>query len=345
MRNNIDEYVTSPEAIFTSMSKCKKGSLNKNSTAYFYLHGIEESLKLCEELNSGKYKPRKTREVKITHPKPRTAISTAFRDRVYQRSLNDNVIYPQATRSFIHDNMACQKGKGTDRARKRLTAFLEKAHRHYGTNFYVCQCDIHGYYDNMRHDVAKSRFFRFLSFDVYKRAADVLDIQYKGDVGYNPGSQMVQIAGIAVLDGMDHFVKEQLGVKFYMRYMDDFILIHHNKNYLEQCQIKIKSYLKAIGFELHPRKTKIYPVKEGVKFLGFIFRVTSMGKVLMILDPKNVKYERKKIFRISQLVKSGEMERKKADEMFGAWKAHAEKGNSFRLLRRMDEFYIRCMEG
>ena len=67
-------------------------------------------------------------------------------------------------------------------------------------------------------------------------AVEVLDGQYEGDTGYNPGSQMIQIAGIAFLDEVDHYIKERLRIKHYIRYMDDFILIHKDKEYLRQCQ-------------------------------------------------------------------------------------------------------------
>jgi hypothetical protein len=226
------EDVISPESLYESMLKRKKGKLHKNQAADFYLRGIEETLKLAKELEDGSYRSRKTREVKITHPKPRTAVSTAFRDRVYQGSLNDNAIYPQVSRSFIYDNMACQKDKGTDLARERFQEFLHRAYRLYGREFYILQCDIRKYYDSMRHDVAKARLARSVSDDAYRRAAAVLDAQHKGDVGYNPGSQMVLIDGIAVLDGMDHYIKEVLRCKLFVRIMDDFVLVHPNYDYL-----------------------------------------------------------------------------------------------------------------
>lgn len=78
------------------------------------MYGMDEILKLQEDLENGTYKARPTSTVKITYPKPRTAVATSFRDRVYQRSLNDNSVYPRMTASFVRHNAACQKGKGTD---------------------------------------------------------------------------------------------------------------------------------------------------------------------------------------------------------------------------------------
>lgn len=228
----IAENVIGFEPLLDSMYKCKKGVIWKDSVAHYYLNGIEETLKLEKQLREGTYKARKPVCFKVTHPKERDIVSISFRDRVYQRSLNDNAIYPQMSKGFIYDNMACQKGKGTDKARNRLKAFLQKYYRKHGTDGYVLQCDISGYYPNMKHEVALETFKKKLDGWTYEKTETVLNEQYDGDTGYNPGSQMVQIAGISVLDELDHYIKEVLRIKYYIRYMDDFILIHESEEYL-----------------------------------------------------------------------------------------------------------------
>ena len=75
------------------------------------MNGIERTMKLSDELHSGTYKARKPVRFTITSPKPRDIASITFRDRVYQRSLNDNAVYLTMSKSFIYDNFACQKGK------------------------------------------------------------------------------------------------------------------------------------------------------------------------------------------------------------------------------------------
>ena len=134
--------------MYDSAVKCKKGKLYKSQVANFWLHGIEESWKLSNQLKSGTYKAGKTHVVHITRPKKRDAVATQFRDRVYQRSLNDSALYPEMTRSFIYDNMACQQGKGTDLARSRIKELLHRAYLKYGSDFYILQCDVKGYYKN-----------------------------------------------------------------------------------------------------------------------------------------------------------------------------------------------------
>lgn len=312
----------------------------KASVSHYILNIVEETTKLESQLKSGKYHSRPLRPFTVqSNGKMRTVMGVAFRDRVYQRSLNDNAIYPQITKSFIYDNGACQKNKGTNFTRDRLACFLQRFYRKHGTKGYVLQCDIKGYYPNMRHDVVKAVFEDHLTPEVYALTEKVLDEQYPGEVGFLPGSQMIQIAGISVLDGLDHYIKEKLHVKYYVRYMDDFVLIHEDPQFLERCREEIAEQLSLIGFELHPKKTRIYPLAEGIKFLGFVFRLTETGKVIRTVLPKNVKLYRKKLRRLVNLAKKGRIPKEKVEECYRSWKAHAERGNSHNLLKRMDAYY------
>lgn len=334
------EEIIGFEALYESAMKCKKGVIWKDSVAHYILNIIEETIKLEEQLKSGTYRPRPLKPFTVDScGKKRVVMGVAFRDRVYQRSLNDNAIYPAMVKGFIYDNGACQKNKGTNFSRDRLACFLHRYYRKHGTEGYVLQCDIKGYYPNMRHDVVEQVFKKRLEPEVYARACEIMRQQYLGDVGFLPGSQMIQIAGISVLDGLDHFIKERLRIKHYIRYMDDFILIHEDKGYLEKCREEIAKQLEPMGFELHPKKTRIYPLAEGIKFLGFIFRLTDSGKVVRTVLSKNVKNYRRKLFKLVKLAKNGVISKEKVDECYRSWRAHAEKGNSYRLLKRMDAYY------
>lgn len=217
------QKVAGYEALHESMMKCVKGVLWKDTPAHYFLNNIEENLILARQLQNGKYKQKKTRKFKVYYPKERDIVSVHFRDRVFQRSLNDNILYPKISRSFIYDNMACQKGKGPDKARERLKNFLQRFYRKHGTAGYVLKCDIKGYYPNMSHKVVKDCFKKVIDGWTYQQACCVLDNQYDREIGYNPGSQMIQIAGIGILNALDHFIKEELHIEFYIRYMDDFI--------------------------------------------------------------------------------------------------------------------------
>ena len=333
------ESVIGFDALYESMQKCQKGVMWKDSTAAFCLRGVSKVSHLEDDLKNGKYWPTPPKHFTIHYPKERNIASITFRDRVYQRSLNDNVVYPIMSRSFILDNYACQNGKGQDAARERLKDFLRKFYRKSGRDGFVYQLDIKGYYPNMDHQLTEALFWSKLPKEAAEQVAKILRDQYTGEKGYNPGSQLVQIAGISVLDELDHYIKEQLHIRFYLRYMDDLILIHEDKVYLEACAAKINSFLKSLKFEAHPTKTRLYPLAEPIPFLGFLFFLGETGKVWMHVKPEKVKAKRRTLRRMVAKSKRGELPRKKVDESYRDWRAHAEKGDSFQLLIRMDEFY------
>ena len=334
-----EEIVTGFEALYESMCKCRKGVIWKDSVASYCANSIERTLNLSRQLQNGKYKPMPVIKFRITSPKPREIASISFRDRVYQRSLNDNVVYPIMCQSFIKDNYACQKGKGTDAARERLKEFLHRYYRKHGHIGYVAQFDIHGYYPTMDHEITENTFKEKLPPEYFEMVQKILREQYDGEKGYNPGSQLVQIAGISILDKLDHYIKEKLRAKLYIRYMDDFLIISDDIEYLADCMSKIIEKLGELKFEVNPKKTKIYPLSDGIEFLGFKFSVTETGKVLMMVKPKNVKNQRKKLRRLVAKAKRGEISKEKVDESYNAWRNHASKGNSFKLVQRMDKYY------
>ena len=333
------------ESLYDSMMKCKKGVLWKNSVASFFLNDIERLIKLARSIDAGTYKPRKPFRFEIHHPKKREIASISFKDRIPQRSLNDNIVYPIMTRSFIHDNYACQIGKGTDKARDRLKEFLHRHYRKHGINGYIAQFDIKGFYPNMDHEIVEEMFRKKLPDDAYIEVKRILDDQYDGSKGYNPGSQLVQIAGISILDGMDHYIKENLHAKLYLRYMDDFLIISHNKEYLAECVENIKRYLAKLKFEINDKKTRIFPLTKTIEFLGFDYRLTSTGKVVMNARSSNVKSQRKKLRRMALKAQKGEIERAYADASFEAWKPFLRKGNSHKLIQRMNKFYESLWKG
>ena len=335
---NLYNNVSGFDALYGSMMKCKKGVMWKASVASYRLNAIERTISLMESLNNGTYKPKAPMRFKVTHPKPREIASVSFRDRVYQRSLNDNVVYPKMTESFIYDNYACQKGKGTDFARNRLIEFLRSYYRKYGNKGYVYQFDIQGYYPNMSHEVCENAFNKKLDNDIFKQVQSILHNQYNRDIGYDAGSQLIQIAGISVLNGLDHLCKEQLHAHFFGRYMDDFLIVSSNKKYLLFCAERIEKYLEYLHFNLNEKKSHCYNLSEGIEYLGFTFRLTNTGKVLMLIKSENVKAERKKLYRLVKQSKLGKLPKSKVQQSYEAWRNHASKGNNFKCIQRMDAY-------
>lgn len=277
------------------MLKCMSGVMWKSSCASFVLNGAENVYRLSEDLRSGKYRPGKPTVIQITSPKKRLAVATPFRDRVFQRSLNDNLVYPVMSRSWIYDNAACQKDKGTDFSRDRFEMLMRSQYRENDIQG-ACMClDVQKYYDSLRHDYVLSLFERKLppwGFDMVKA---IMEHQYPGPVGFYPGSQLVQIAGISALDPVDHFAKEQLGCKRYCRYMDDIRIVSDDLDFLIECKEEIRAKLIDVHLELHPQKSKWILLTGEIPYLGFKFRLTGSGKVLRTIDPDSPKRMRRKL--------------------------------------------------
>lgn len=338
------EDIIGEDALFESMNKCSKGVKWKGTVAYYRHHWPDEIKKLSDQLHDGTYKERRPKYFTVTEPKRREIMSIHFRDRIYQRSLNDTAIYPQASKSFIADNFACQKGKGTEAARDRLKDFLYRFHRNCGSSGWVLKIDIKGYYPNMEHKYAEAMFGRYLDDETYQMALGVL-ARLPGDVGYNPGSQIVQIVGITALDRIDHYIKERLKVKFYIRYMDDFILLHPDKAYLQHCLEEIIRMLHNCKMEVNESKTEIRRIINPITYLGFIYRLTPTGAVVISADPKKVKHERKKIMRMVALVEKGVLTKHDVDVHFKAYKASVRYGNSHNLIYRLNRWYESLWKG
>ena len=332
------DYITSYDCLYESMIKCKKGVTWKPSVKSFVLNAEENILRMKRQHQDGTWKNGKPKKVLITYPKRREALSIPFKDRIYQRSINDNSLYPQMAGGFIYANCACQTGKGTDFARMLVKKYLWNYFCKYGTEGYAVQIDIHGYYLNMRHSDVEKQIRTRTDSDTAEMVCTVLRDQYAGETGYNPGSQMVQIAGISLLDPIDHFIKEQLHIKYYIRYMDDLWILWHD---LEEIQVWfeiIKEKLSELGFELNARKSHIAKLSKGFLFLGFHYRMTPTGKIIMTLNADNIRHERKKLRRMVNKSKKGEIEPSKVDECYRCWKNNAKKGNSYKLIQRMDNY-------
>lgn len=331
------------ESLYKAMNRCKKNVMWKDSVAGYVKNGLANCYRLNKQLLDGTYKIDKYTKFTVHEPKKREISSTRFKDRVFQRSLCDNYLYGAITKSFIYDNGACQVGKGTDFSRRRLVRHMQKYYRKHGLNGYVLNCDIKDYFGSTRHDVAKEILRRSVEDDwAYEhvvRIIDSFDQKENPGVGMGLGSQVTQLIQLSILNEMDHIIKEKLDIKYYIRYMDDFILIHDDIEHLKTCEEKIREHLFELGLKLNKRKTQISRLKQGIKFLGFTFCLTETGKVIKKIDRKNVTRQRRKLKRLKKLVDKGVLTKEQVDEIYKVWKAHAKKGNSYNLLKRMDGFY------
>lgn len=341
--DEIQQKVCSFRSLYQAMHKCSHNVIWKDSVAGFVKNGLANCLHLQQQLYDGTYKIDNYTIFTVYEPKLREIISTRIKDRVFQRSLCDNYLYDAITKSFIYDNCACLVGKGTDFAMDRLSTHMQRFYRQHKLNGYVLKCDIKNYFGSTRHDVAKSTIAKRIDNKwAYDHVAAIIDSFNKGDnpnIGMGLGSQITQLTQLAVLDDLDHLIKEKLKIKYYIRYMDDFILIHENLEYLKYCRTEIEKHINNIGLYLSEKKTKIFPITQGINFLGFKFRLSNTGKILKTLSQLNISHERRKLRRQKSLADKGIMSRPQVDKCYMSWKAHAQRGNTHNLIIQMDKFY------
>ena len=156
---------------------------------------------------------------------------------------------------------------------------MRRFYRQNGFDGWILKCDISKYFYSIRHDVLKTLIRKKISDPDVLWLVDLIIDSTEGNVGIPIGNQTSQLFALLYLDGLDHFVKEKLGIKFYGRYMDDFFLIHKDKEYLQHCLKEIEAFVEDRGLSLNA-KTNIYPLKNGVDFLGFHTYLTESGAVI-----------------------------------------------------------------
>ena len=249
------------------------------------------------------------------------------------------------TKSFIYANCACQTGKGTDFARKLVKKYLWNYFCNHGSDGWLVQIDIHGYYLNMRHSDVEEQISYKTDNATSRMSCGVLRDQYAGETGYNPGSQMVQIAGISLLDPVDHYIKERLHVRYYIRYMDDFWMLLPTKEQAEEVYRKTIEQLQTYALEINEKKSHVMPLRKGFLFLGFQYHMTDTGKVIMTLNPDSVKHERRTLVRMVNKAQRGELDEKKIDEHHASWENNADKGNSYKMKQRTNKYLKNLRKG
>ena len=164
-----------------------------------------------------------------------------------------------------------------------------------------------------------------------------------GDVGIPIGNQSSQIYALLYLNKLDHLVKEKLRIRYYGRYMDDFFLIHEDKDTLRAAWKEIEEHLATRGLELN-QKTQIFPLRNGLDFLGFHSYLTDTGKVVRKLRKASRERMKRKLRKYKVMYESGAITREKITESYQSWRAHASHGDCRALIEKYDRLYNSIFE-
>ncbi len=338
------EKVFSFENLYTGYRESVKGVGWKASTQRYKASALAKINHTHDELLAGRFRSRGFYEFDIIERgKPRHIRSVHISERVVQRSLCDYALVPMLSRSFIYDNGASLRGKGYDFAVKRVTQFLAKHYRQHGREGYALVFDFSKYFDTAQHapvfrEIEKS------GIDDRLVALSEYFIKCFGDEGLGLGSQVSQIAAIALPNKIDHYIKDVLRMKFYERFMDDGLIIHRSKEKLRECLAALRRLCAGLGIKLNEKKTQIIKLTRGFTFLKVRFRYGKTGAIVRRVCYKSIRQMRKKLKTFRRWVGSGRMDVEDVKASITSWSGHMRRFHSYFAVQSVMKKYRELFE-
>ena len=341
--HHLYQKVCSYENILLAWKKARKGKTQKQYVIDFE-KDIKNNLVLLRiELLLHSYRPKPLENFILRDPKTRIISVSDFRDRVVHHAIC-NIIEPLFDRTFIYDSYANRKRKGTLAAIKRLEAFQRKVSRnktavkkfnkinvHRG---FFLKADIKKYFDTVDHKIL---------LEIIKRKIKDQELLFllrkilanheskESGKGMPLGNLTSQFLANVYLNELDQFVKKQLKAKYYIRYVDDFIILHNDKYILSCYKEKLEKFLNDnLSLRLNQDKSKIEPLARGVQFLGF--RTFYYHK---ILKKKNTRRIYHKVHSLENDYHSRKISYDKLYDFLEGWCAYARNANTFRLRKNL----------
>lgn len=282
------------EDLVAAYFDCRRTKRNTASALAFEADLERNLVGLFDELAAGAYRPGPSVCFVITRPKPREVWAAQFRDRVVHHLLY-NRIGPRFERSFIADSCACIKGRGTLYAARRLEAKVRSVTRNWSLHAFYLKADIANFFvaidkrvlaghlearipEAWWRDLALQILFHDPRPGVILRASPAEMalvpphkrlLEQPTERGLSIGNLSSQFFANVYLDRLDQFAKHVLRCRHYVRYVDDFLVLHEDRAWLAATHDEIEAFLpRELGVRLNPAKTIIQPVDRGIDFVG-----------------------------------------------------------------------------
>ena len=330
------DIITDYGNLYRAYRAAKRGKSFNGSCAKFQMMNLEGLHMLKSQLEDMTYKMAPYNRFKVYEPKERVIESCAFKDKVVQHVFSDNILHPRLREQFIRTNYAGQIGKGTHFGLDRLKEHMLSFYREHGLDGWILKCDIKKFFYSIDHEILKKIVDKYFP-DEYSMWLNRVFIDSTEDPGAPLGNQVAQVHALLMLHEMDVAVVDDMGISRYGRYMDDFYLIHHDKEYLKECLVRLQNIVSELKLELNG-KTQIVPFHKGIRYLGFHHYVTADGKYIRKLTGEKKRSIRKKLKKKAAMVKSGKMTEKQFRNDYQCWKAHVKHGNCVKLCSSMDRY-------
>ncbi len=335
------ERVVSWENLLLAARKAQRGKRTRPSVQAFNFAQERQLLRLQDELAGGAYRPGGFRSHRIDRPKPRLISAAPYRDRVVHHALM-NVLEPILDRHLHPHSYACRKGKGTHAASDRLQTLMRR-HR------YALQCDVKQFFPSIDHEILKGVFRRLIKD---RRVLTLMDTivdssnEQDGTITWFPGDDLLtpveRRRGLPIgnltsqwfsnwmLSELDHYVTSHLRLGGYLRYCDDFVVLHEDRALLKGALDTIRCCLERYRLRLHERKAFVKPVRAGLTFVGYRTWATHR-----LLRKDNVRAFRRRVRWMKGAYGQGTIDFDDIKPRLRSWMAHARHAHSARLIRRL----------
>lgn len=308
--------------------RARKGKTQKPYVLEFEKDLKNNLLLLQTELFLHSYRPKPLIDFLIHDPKTRKISKSDFRDRIVHHALC-NIIEPIFDRTFIYDSYANRLGKGTLAAVKRFDRFKIQVSRNNTCTCYILKADIKKYFDNVSHKFLLNILGRRISDPKVLWLIKIILANYHTKLGEGNGMPLgnltSQFFANVYLGELDRFVKHELKAKYYVRYVDDFVILSQDSCQLKRYMVKINTFLsEKLSLVLHPDKTKVISLEKGVDFLGF--RIFPHHRLL----------RKRSIRKMRNKIRDADTDSYDSIyESLEGWAAHAMHANTFRLRKMM----------
>ena len=263
-KSNLYENIYKMENIQEAFNEVCRNTKNKRKVANYKQYKCIYISRIYNILKNKSYKVGPYNVFTIYEPKERRIVSQNLQDKIINHLVSRNILYPVLMPCLISENVASIKERGTKEGLRLSRLYHQKCIIKYKT-YYILKCDISKFFASIDKEILKTKLQKKI------KDKDALDIVYKiidsEEHGLGIGNMTSQVLAVFYLNDMDHYIKEDLKIRYYIRYQDDFLLFHESKDYLKKCFLLIQKFLEKEHLVLN-RKSRLYKNTNHFIFLG-----------------------------------------------------------------------------
>lgn len=339
--NNLYKKLCSIENLRLAYSKARLGKSKRDYVASFESDLQNNLRNLHEELINKTYSPSQMKKFVVRDPKTRIIHASIFRDRIVHHAII-NIINPIYEKIFICDSFASRKNKGTQVAIERFEYFVRKVSsngelvknslNNNQIKGYVLKADFRHYFDSVNQEILiKILKKKIKDEDLILLIRKVLsNFEISEQTGMPLGNYTSQFFANIYLNELDYYVKHVLKAKYYIRYVDDFVILHESKKRLEFFIEHINLFLPCLKIKLHPDKTEILPLRNGITFLGY--RIFYHYR---LLRKRNIRTFTRKLEKNISLCKNKEITEEQLESRINGWMGYAKFGDTWNFREKI----------